>query len=227
MGGYHTCNQECKNFARKSLTHCGGQLETAESARSSTWAKRAMQACLEKERHQNHPPPLSPQKFVCHRSITLNSTSRKWRRLSPHSEQPRPSPHRPTWTSARAEIVPWLFSLISIVRRTLSRISTAWPSHPHFPSRRDFHLEKNSRSIWAHGGPYERPVLFRYQNRTPWPMCPPRRHLWQTYGHRHEVPQTQLRSWCEHVWSTALALSHWKNIQSAQPKQKGKGRRDC
>lgn len=70
------------------------------------------------------------------------------------------------------------FSLISIVRRTLSRISTAWPSHPHFPSRRDFHLEKNSRSISARGGPCERPVLFQYQSRTPWPMCPQRRHLW-------------------------------------------------
>lgn len=56
MGGYHTCNQEYKIFARKGLTRWGGELETAESARSSTCAKRAMQACLGKERHQNHPP---------------------------------------------------------------------------------------------------------------------------------------------------------------------------
>lgn len=144
-------------------------------------------------------------------------------RLTPSN--PAPVPTDPRELPHERSFSPELFGLISIVHRTLSRISKAWPSHPRFPSRRDFHLEKNSRSIWARGVPYERPVLFQYQSRTPWPMCPPRRHLWQTCGHRHEVPQMQPRSWCEHVWSTAQELSHWKNMQSAQPKQKGKGRR--
>lgn len=185
-----------------------------------------MQACLGKERHQNHPPPPSKSSYAIVQLPWIPHLANEGGcRLTPRN--PAPAPTDTQETPHGRKLSPESFSLISIVRRTLSRISTAWPSHPHFPSRRDCHREKNSRSISARGGPCERPVLFQYQSRTPWPMCPPRRHLWQTCGHRHEVPQMQLRSWCEHVWSIALAPSHWKNMQSAQPKQKGKGRRGC
>lgn len=188
-----------QSFREKGLPRWEGELETAESAPIIHLRKKS-NASMPWEIKTPKPSPPSLQKFVCHRSITFDSTSRKWGRLSPHSGQPRPSPHiPPRELSHGRRLSSELFSLISIVRRALCRISTTWQSHPHFPSRRDFHLEKNSRSISARGGPCERLVLFQYQSRTPWPMCPPRRHLWRTCGHRHEVPQMQLRSWCERV----------------------------
>lgn len=96
MGGYHTCNQECKVFARKSLTRWGGELETAESARSSTCAKRAMQACLGKEGHQNHPPLTLPPKvrmpsfnYLEFLISQMMAAVASLRAIPPH-------PHRPT-----------------------------------------------------------------------------------------------------------------------------------